>query len=428
MKTPLAQSILHTIESNQLFSKNEHILVALSGGIDSVVLTHILWHLGYSMAVAHCNFHLRGEESKRDEDFVRNFAHTHNLPLHCTEFDTTNYARTQGISIEMAARELRYGYFEELCTRHGYTKIAVAHHASDSVETFFINLLRGSGIKGLQGIPLHNERIVRPMLGAWRSEIEEYAAEHNLSFCFDSSNAETDFVRNKIRLTILPELQNIHKHAPQAIFNSITHLDSYYALAQPLVHTLCETLCTPTPYGLCVNETALLQQSSPAQLLYEILSPYQFNAAQVAQLFECFSHQAGKQFVSPTHAVYHDRHKLYIVEHNSPSDFPPEITLSELPHKSIRIPQGNLEFLHNVIRFTENTSAIVQEFSSENLQFPLTLRPWKSGDRIHLRASRGSKKVSDVLTEAKVPLHHKAQVWVLESAGNILWVIGYRRA
>ena len=425
----IIQTISHTIESNHLFSKNENIVIALSGGIDSVVLTHVLHTLGYSIAVAHCNFHLRAQESNRDEEFVRSFAKAHNLVLHCTEFNTSRYAQKQGISIEMAARELRYAWFGELCAQYNYSKIAVAHNANDTVETFFINLLRGAGIKGLQGIPLCNGNIVRPMLTVWRRTIEEYAAYNGIDFCFDSTNAEQDFVRNKIRLTLLPELQKINAHAPQAIFNTIENLNKYYTLSQPYIDTLCEQLCSHTPYGLCVDEIALLQHEFPEHVLYEILSRYGFNAAQVRQIFACCSQQAGKHFFSATHAAYHDRNVLYIVLREISHNVPKEIILNELPQHNIAIPQGELEFTENTITYTARVTGFknLLHLNPTKLQFPLTLRAWKAGDRIRPFGMKGTKKVSDVLIDAKVPRHHKAHVWVLENGGKILWVIGYKQ-
>ena len=425
----ITHTISHTIESNRLFAANEKLLLAFSGGIDSVVLTHILHTLGYSIAVAHCNFHLRGEESNRDEEFVRNFAKTHNLMLHCTEFNTEKYAKNHSLSIEMAARELRYRWFDELCIQYNYSKIAVAHNANDSVETFFINLLRGTGIKGLQGIPLRNGNIVRPMLSVWRNEIENYATQNGLDFCFDSTNATLDFVRNNIRLTILPELQKINTHAPQAIFNTIENLNKYYSLSQPYIDALCEQLCKETPYGMCIDETAVLQHEFPENVLYEILSRYGFNAAQVQQIFACFSQQAGKQFFSPTHAAYHDRSVLYVVHQAVSHNFPKEIILNEPPQQSVIIPQGELTFTEHEIVADLTGFAATDLTGFKNLlslKYPLTLRPWRAGDRIRLQGTKGSKKVSDVLIDAKVPRHHKNNVWVLESAGEIVWVIGYR--
>ncbi len=420
----IIQAVFQTIERNHLFSKNENILVALSGGVDSVVLTHILQTLRYTIAVAHCNFHLRGEESNRDEVFVCNFAKTHNLTVHCTEFNTEEYAKKHSLSIEMAARELRYAWFAELCAEFHYTKIVVAHNASDSVETFFINLLRGTGIKGLQGIPLQNGTIVRPMLSVWRNDIETYAKQNALDFCFDSTNAEQDFVRNKIRLTILPELQKINANAPQAISTTIENCNKYYALAQPYIDTLCEQLCTETPYGLCIDEKAVLQHKCPESVLYEILNRYGFNMAQVRQIFECFPGQAGKQFFSPTHAIFHDRGVLYIVPNEQRAHgFLSEIVLLELPQETIIIPQGKLTFMEKEIIADLVGFKNQLRFNLTNLQFPLTLRPWKSGDRIKLKNKKGSKKVSDVLIDTKVPRHYKSKVWVMESADEIVWII-----
>lgn len=423
----ITQSIVHSIETNNLFDTHEKILVALSGGVDSVVLTHILHTLNYKVHVAHCNFHLRGEEANRDEEFVRSFAQKYDIPLHCTEFNTGEFAKKHGVSIEMAARELRYTWFNELRTEFNYSKIVVAHNANDSIETFFINLLRGSGIKGLQGIPVRNGSIVRPMLSVWRSEIETYAQQNNLDFCFDSSNATLDYVRNKIRLTILPELQKISAHAPQAICNTIENLYKYYSLSQPYIDTLCTQLCKETPYGLCIDETVIMQHDFPEHLLYEILNRYGFHAAASQQIFDSFSQQAGKQFFSPTHAAFHDRNVLYIVPQKSLQYSNSEIILTELPQQSIAIPQGELQFLENgTIHLTQNQQSTTIHL--KDLQFPLTLRPWRAGDRLQPLGMKGSKKVSDILIDAKVPRHYKNRIWVLESAGKIAWVIGYRQS
>lgn len=426
-KLPITQSISQSIAQHNLFTPNEKILVALSGGIDSVVLTHILHSLGYSLHLAHCNFHLRGAESNADEEFVRTFAKNLNITLHCTQFNTTEFAHSHNLSIEMAARELRFKWFHELCNTYNYTKIVVAHNANDSVETFLINLLRGTGIKGLQGIPVSNGKVVRPMLGVWRNQIEHYATQNNLAFRFDSSNASLDFVRNKIRLSIIPELQKITPHAPQSIFNTIENLSGYFALAQPYITAASKELCSETPYGLCINESALLQHHESLNLLYEIVSHYGFHATAAQQMHNSFSQQAGKQFFSQSHAAFHDRNALYIVPLADLQIHQTSITLNSLPERPIEIPQGKLEFLNNNnLRFTKHSGSETLTFTQ--LQFPLTLRKWRSGDSLQPKGMKGRKKVSDILINSKVPRHYKNRVWVLESAGEIAWLIGFRQS
>ena len=269
------------------------IILALSGGIDSMVLADLLLKAKTDFVIAHCNFHLRGEESDGDEQFVREYAEKNGLTLYVNQFDTTGYAKEHGVSIEMAARELRYAWFEELRQELNYDFIAVAHHADDQLETFFINLLRGAGIRGLKGMQPVNGHVVRPLLDVSREEIHQYAAEHHLKWREDHTNAETQFLRNKIRHELLPVIDGISKEGRASILKSISHLASENELYRELV----EEKLSNGLSGKGISE----------QLLFEWLRDYGFNSDQVHFIYEALNGQSGTTFFSPTHRVTIER-------------------------------------------------------------------------------------------------------------------------
>jgi len=379
---------------------DKKLILALSGGIDSMVLADLLSQAKADFVVAHCNFHLRGEESDGDEQFVRDYASRNGLTVYVKQFDTETYAKEQGISIEMAARDLRYAWFEELRQQLQYDYIAVAHHADDQLETFFINLLRGAGIRGLKGMQPVNGHILRPLLDVSRAEIRQYAEEHHLEWREDHTNAETLYLRNKIRHELLPVIDSISKEGRGSILKSINHLASENELYREL---LKEKLSTANCQLLTAN----------CQLLFEWLRDYGFNSDQVHFIHEALQNsQPGTSFFSPTHRVTIERDGLELTPICQQNETPLELSYEQIPNND---------------GFVMDTSAKVAQLDYDKLTFPLQLRKWQAGDRFHPLGMKGSKLLSDFFVDQKMSTRQKEECYVLVTANNeIVWVVGRR--
>lgn len=409
------------IEQKGLLAPGSRVLVALSGGADSVALLMVLKKLGYECHAIHCNFHLRGEESMRDENFVRALCHRHDIPLFVTNFDTTGYAAEKGISIEMAARELRYETFEKLRNEMGATAIAVAHHRDDSAETVLLNLLRGTGIKGLHGIQPKNGYIIRPLLCVGRKDITEYIEWRGESYVTDSTNLETDFTRNKIRLEILPLMQQINPSAAESFAQTaerVSEAEKVYAKA------ISDSIARVKQDNI-IDIKKLQEEPSPQAILYEILQPLAFNATQIKDIAEAVNGESGRIFGNGRWDVIKDRSTLIIAPSSRSPMEPTEIS----PGSKITTTQGTLTctlqpFDGNIIK-EKNVATI----DAARVEQPLTLRHWRQGDRFTPFGMRGSKLLSDYMTDRKMSIIEKEQQLVVTDAtGRIVWVVGERLA
>ena len=319
------KKVAQYIAQERLLEAGGKAIVALSGGADSVALLLLLTELGYACEAAHCNFHLRGEESDRDEQFVRHLCEKRNIALHVVHFDTTQHAANRHISIEMAARELRYQWFETLRQELGADAVAVAHHADDSVETFLLNLMRGTGINGLRGIRPRNGHIVRPLLCLTRDDLLHYLDRQGQSYVTDSTNLQDEYTRNKIRLNLLPLMQEINPSVRRSILRTAAHLDEAATLynigiAEARERVLC-------PEGICI--AALLKEAEPQALLHEILHPLGFNEAQTDDIFRSLDGQAGKAFESESWLVVKDR-DLLLMQDKQTMSRPPQLEMTEV--------------------------------------------------------------------------------------------------
>lgn len=384
------------------------LILALSGGIDSMVLADMLLHSKADFVLAHCNFHLRGEESDGDEKFVRDYAERKGLTLYVKQFDTLNYAEEHKLSIEMAARELRYAWFEELRQQLNYDYIAVAHHADDQLETFFINLLRGAGIRGLKGMQKVNGHIIRPLLDIPRTEILQYAVERHLEWREDHTNAETLYLRNKIRHELLPVIDGISKEGRSAILKSINHLASENELYRELVD---EKLFQIVKKDGEVQKTSHLSPLT-SQLLFEWLRDYGFNSDQARFIYEAMNGQPGTSFFSPTHRVTVERNGLELTP------------LCQQTESSVRL---TYEQISKEDCFALNKSPEVAQLDYDKLTFPLKLRIWQAGDRFYPLGMKGSRLISDFLKDLKLTTRQKEECHVLTTAKDeIVWVVGRR--
>lgn len=413
------------VSKQNLFVKDDRILLALSGGADSVVLATLMLECGYHFSAAHCNFHLRGKESMRDEAFVRAWAKEHDVELFVKDFDTFGYMQQKKISLEMAARELRYSWFEELIADKGLDYLATAHHADDSAETFFINLLRGTGIAGLHGILPKSGHIVRPLLFATRKRIVEFAKQRNIAFVEDSTNSQTKFLRNKIRHQLFPLLREIAPSFDETIAKNIERLRETEMVYSQAIKQLQNELLSEQNGVLFLQIADLLRQKPKRILLYEILSQYGFNESNCNDILSALNSESGRQFVSKTHRIVKDRTQLIITpieEGNSPQQY----LISE-NQESIQQPfVAQIQNLNAQEPFTISRERNIAMIDKDALHFPLVLRQWKQGDKFVPLGMKKPKKLSDFFTAEKYSLVEKQQQWLLCSRNEIVWVVGRR--
>ena len=426
------------INRYHLIAEGDKLILALSGGIDSMVLADLLQKAKVEFVAAHCNFHLRGEESDGDDWFVRKFAEKRGIQCFVKHFETEKYAAKYGISIEMAARDLRYAWFEQLRRQLGYDKIAVAHHADDQAETFFINLLRGAGIRGLKGMRPQNGVIIRPLLWASREQIRKYAVENHITWREDHTNVETVYLRNRIRNQLLPVFDELQPGARQGLYKSLEHLASenelYRALLKEKLSNLVEvqggvSVIARRDDEAIQNNTldchATLAMTKSEQLLFEWLRQYGFNTDQCHFIFEAMESGIGNKYYSPTHQLVIGRNELQLSEIKPIVDEEIAIQIGE---EEIHSPL-NLCFskLDNSADFIIDKSPEVAQLDFDRIRFPLTLRHWRHGDRFHPLGMNGSKLLSDFFVDQKFTEWQKQNTWLLASSNDdILWVVGYR--
>jgi tRNA(Ile)-lysidine synthase len=399
-------------------------LVALSGGADSVALLLILKDFGYRIEAAHCNFHLRGEESNRDEEFVKKLCDEKAIPIHLIHFDTNEYAVLHQVSIEMAARDLRYGYFRQLRQDIGADKVCVAHHRDDAVETLLMNLVRGSGVHGLTGIRAHHDDIVRPLLAVSRQEIEDYLHSIGQSYVTDSTNLVDDVLRNKIRLNVLPLLEQINPNVAENIGNTARFMQETEKVVEAVIRQQQEELIERDAQEKTeiVAIEALNRLPSPELFLYEWLAKKGFNTTQVEQLAEHLEGVSGRTFETPDYLLLIDRDHLVLSSRKTPM-------------KSLKIPEEGRYRLDDGncidIKKKENISISKSDncitIDKEKVKFPLTVRIVEKGDAFIPFGMTGRKLVSDYLTDRKCSLIEKQrQLVIIDSEGQIIWLVGKR--
>lgn len=404
----LMKKVKEFIEKEDLFSKQDKILVALSGGADSVALTRILITLGYHCEAAHCNFELRGEESDRDEDFVRNFCRSLNIKCHSIHFETRRYAAQQSISIEMAARELRYNWFSKICEESDCQVVAVAHHKDDSVETMLLNLIRGTGINGLLGIRPKNGNVVRPLLCASRQEVVEYLHRMNQTYVTDSTNLEDEYTRNKIRLNLLPLMEEINPSVKDGLVKTSSYLNDISKVYQQAIKESIDRIFITPEKEISIEK--LMNEPAPQALLFEVLSPLGFNSTQVEEVYGSLNGQPGKRFISSQWQVVKDRELLLIEKVKTANDKPQIIFEEVLLTKEFVIPKD------------KNTAC----FDANKFKGVISIRKWEKGDYFIPFGMKGKKLVSDFMTDSKFSLLKKEQQWVLSCNDQIAWLIGER--
>lgn len=402
----LISKVAQFIADNQLFNKQNHLIVGVSGGIDSMVLCHVLKKLGYTFSIAHVNYNLRGKESKRDEQFVAKQAKLLGVVFYLKRFNTNQFITEHKLNLQEAARTVRYTWFNELSLNIKNAIICTAHHVNDSVETTLFNLTRGTGLNGLTGIKPKRNNIVRPFLGCTKKEIEAFAVQHQIKFVEDSSNKKTVYKRNLIRQQIIPLLQQINPEVVNHIHHTQQILSAQYYYYLQHINQLKKQIIKKTYNGFTIDATKLTKHNFASFLLFELLSPYGYNFTQCEDILTCINQkQSGKQFIANNCTVFVSRNQL-LVQDETTNNINEVFTINNLPQK-IKI--NNTWFAFTVVPYTTKF-----EFTPGNLyldagvcNLPFTISTIQPGDQFSPLGMKGKKKISDFLIDKKVSIPDK---------------------
>jgi tRNA(Ile)-lysidine synthase len=410
---------------NQLFEKTDRVLLAVSGGMDSMVMAELFSQAGFSFAMAHCNFKLRGEDSEIDEKLVKEMAEKYDVPFYSKAFNTKEIADASGDSVQMTARDLRYTFFEEIATTKNYNYFATAHHLDDQTETFFINLLRGCGIAGLHGIRLKQEKIIRPMMFAFRKDIEAYAVEMNVAFREDSSNKSLHYLRNKIRHKIIPLFVEMNPSFREEMQHNIGRLAETEQVFRAFLKMKEKDFISIEDDVIKLSIEGLEKLESRQIFLYEYISPFGFSSDDVKNIISSMQGIPGKMFYSATHELLIDRKFILITAlqdkliHETEYLITAEIRILNKPIK-LKIKTESADDF--IIPRDKNTAAL----DHKKLNFPLVLRKWKTGDHFFPLGMKNRKKLSDFFIDEKYSRLDKDNAWVLCSGDDIIWILGER--
>ena len=415
----MKNNFLHYIHEHKLFDTKSKILLAISGGIDSVCLADLLIRSGYNVEFAHCNFKLREKESDQDEIFVSDLANKNKIPFHQISFDTNHYALSNKLSIQMAARELRYEWFEKVRREISADYIAIAHNQNDNIETFFINLINGTGLKGLRAIQNKNNFIVRPLMFASRNQIGEYVKSKSLNFREDSSNKSKKYQRNKVRHDLMPLLKQINPSIENTIADEIEIIKNTYSIFKEQVDRVVKEISCQTDDGIKISKNKLIKLEPIDTYLYEILNVFGFT--DLKSIKNSILSNPGKQFISKSHRLLIDREFVFVEKIED--DFFNDILINE--NTLILSSPLNISFK---ISSNDQMDKIKDTayFDYEKLVFPLVIRKWKSGDKFIPSGMKGFKKLSDFFIDSKINRLLKEKTLLLCSNDDIIWVIGHR--
>lgn len=411
-------------QKNELFAKTDNILLTVSGGRDSVVMVHLFHQAKLNFGIAHCNFKLRGKEADKDEKFVKDLAEKLNMPFYTVSFNTKEFAYENKISTQMAARELRYHWFEEIRTKNNYQFIATAHHKNDVAETLLINLTKGTGLSGLHGIASKKDKIIRPLLCFNRNEIDNYVESNKIKCREDKSNEETKYVRNKIRHNVIPELEKINPSFIETIFNETQQFSELEQLLETKINEDKKKCFTIQDENIEIDIQKLIELKPLKTYLFYFLKPYGFNVDDVIDVINSFEKQSGKKFLSNTHQLIKNRNKLIIS------------ILKNIENKEFEV-KTLKDF--SLLPFNLNAKIVLKEtlksikkdknfayLNADKINFPLSIRKWKTGDKFKPFGMKGVKKLSDFFIDEKLSLLEKENVWLLTSNNKIVWVVGFR--
>ncbi len=420
----MVEQFLKYIHDERLFHSSQRILLAVSGGADSMLMLHLFANTGFPVAVAHCNFELRGAESDGDEQFVAEYCDQHNLACYIKHFNTEDYAVQEGISIEMAARELRYHWFEELLEQKGFDFLATAHHQDDVIETFLINLSRGTGIKGLSGIQPKSGHIIRPMLFTNRAEILDYCLRIGITYRTDSSNSDVIFKRNLIRQRILPMLEQVNPAFRKNALKTIGNLQETGSLFQQRIGEIKASVYSEDEQGIMIHIDKLLTLTPLRTILFELIREFGFQAEQIDDIIDSLNKGSGRKFFSDSYRLVKDRDYLlispvqatqnrvfYLNEDSAKLSFPIRLSIEKFDRP--------YDF-----RFSINPNVVDLDF--DKLSFPLILRHWHEGEYFQPLGMKGLKKLSDFFIDEKYSIPDKENAWILASGDQLVWIVGKR--
>ncbi|SFG42201.1 tRNA lysidine(34) synthetase TilS [Pontibacter chinhatensis] len=420
----MLQKVSDYIQAHGLCQPDSKILVAVSGGIDSVVLCEVLHQLKYDFAVAHCNFGLRAEDAEADQLFVKKLAKKYDVPFFTENFNTRAFADQEKLSIQMAARTLRYEWFERVRQQEGYDYIATAHHSNDLSETILLHLTKGTGIAGLHGIPPRNGHIIRPMLSITKDDIYEYVTERKLIWREDTSNETTKYQRNKIRHEVIPVLKEINPNLEETMQHTAERVSHAKSIVAAYIENLREQSIKEAENAWYVSLKPLQNATGLPVVLHELLRPFNFSYSVVLELVEALDGLSGKQFDSPTHTLVKDRDQLVITPRNL-SSFG-SILIQE---GDTQVQAGDLYFSIKYVdagKYKLNTKPHVAALDADQLRFPLKLRAWQEGDWFVPLGMNGKKKISDFLIDKKIPANLKDRILLLISDQSVAWVVNQR--
>jgi len=412
------------IEQNSLFTRGGRVLAAVSGGMDSVVMAHLLKAAGFNFSIAHCNFQLRGHEALADQEFCHQLSQQLRVQFHTISFDTKKYAADNKISIQMAARELRYQWFEQLGQQYGYDVIALAHHQNDAIETILLNLTRGTGIAGLHGILPKNGNLVRPMLFLNRDEIQAVITKNGLSYVEDSSNASTKYARNKLRHEVIPKLKELNPGLEKTFENNLRHFRDMETLLELRLADLKQELFIYNGDEIHLLISALKKLEPKRLLLFKLLQPYGFNQTTVDDVMASLDKHSGRTFESGNFMLVLDRDKLILSKKNNHQ---PEPILINEGDREVNYGHYKVNLLHDDSALIIKSNPLAAAIDTSLLIYPLTIRSWQQGDQFYPLGMKTRKKLSDFFIQQKIPLHEKSAIPILINGnGDIMWIAGHR--
>ncbi len=421
----MKERFIQFIKNQQLFEPDTEILLTVSGGIDSVFMLHLFYECNFDFSIAHCNFKLRGDESDKDEQFVKQLAERYACAFYIKSFDTETYAEENNLSIQMAARELRYDWFEEIREKNNYDYIAIAHNLDDLIETFFINLIRGTGLKGLTGIKSKTNKIIRPILFAQRNEIIEYCSKKNISYREDSSNISTKYLRNKIRHEVIPLFKEINPSITETIIQNTIRFAHAEKIYSDTINQIKKIFVFKDADDYYINIQKLLEKGELKKtILFEILTEFNFSNKIIDDIVLSLDGTSGKKFFSSTHRLLRDREFLIV----SPiKDKKENLYYIDEGSKEIKHPI-HLKFsvVDNNDSFEITKDKLIAYIDYDKVEFPLLLRKWHKGDYFQPFGLPHFKKLSDFFVDNKFSINEKENTWILASGEKIIWVIGYR--
>lgn len=412
----MIQEVKKHLQDNFQFLENKNLLIACSGGVDSIVLAYLMKKLGYQISLAHCNFSLRAKESDGDASFVIGFAKKLEIPVYVETFDTVTYSKTNKISIQLAARELRYQWFDHLLSTFNHDYILTAHHLDDDVETFLINFLRGTGLKGLIGIPDQNQKIVRPLLNFSKEEILQFAKKENLSWREDSSNLETEYLRNKLRLDIIPNFKDLNPSFLKNFRTTRKNLIASKKIIDDYLILVYKLIVTEKGEDFHIDIPTLQTLPNNEELLYQLLSDFGFTEWNDIKNLPTAS--TGKRVFSATHQLLKNRDELILSELSENSRI-----ILEVPETGINTP---IKLEITEVDFITETGNHIIYVDADKIEFPLRLKHWEEGEEFYPFGMRGKKKLSKYFKDEKLSLLEKERTFILYNKNEVVWIIGMR--